>query len=451
MKFLRSLGYMEARMHYMHARLNGSTQACISIAIDGHIDIHAIYGALVKVVSEEPLLQAVIAESPTGPYFAHRPTVDLPFEVRTYGSGGGWLSVLNRENNIPLDPEQSLWRMALYHASAEEDESFIFLTMHHSIVDSYSIDSFVSRLFSAYGERGMGTGFADIGRHDSDQEFLFAKMRDGTVPLSAEERLPAVFQCSWEDFLRSVGGSGVAESRKFSRYSEVADRSTVTSCISLSEDTLSTVERYCDSVDITINSFLSAALVKAFATSDGSCSSVSLNTAFSVRRLCGVPSDRIGCYISVVPIGFAVEDIILQEDQLGKVHYRKLSQAVVKMAKHPRFYDASELTGQVDSLAKREHFSCDIGMTYGEFSVMAEYGDLRIASMTPTVNRAAGNAAIYVHVLRVRNRMSISFSHTSPNTRHSWAARIMANFVERISLVAPGVQTHVLPEIMIAE
>lgn len=85
MKKIRALGYMEARMHYMHSYLRGTTQGCLVLRINGELDQECFTNAVNRAVSHLPLLQCVIQENNNIPFFLKQSLkIHLSFLMGTY-------------------------------------------------------------------------------------------------------------------------------------------------------------------------------------------------------------------------------------------------------------------------------------------------------------------------------------------------------------------------------
>jgi NRPS condensation-like uncharacterized protein len=420
----RQLGYMEARMHYMQACLNGTTQGCLALKVNGCFNQEQFSLAVESVVARIPHARCIIAERGNTPFFLEETTPTLPLNFESGVRATQWLQIFNRENNSALDHSSALWRLTVCPVEDMADLTYIYMSLHHSIADGTSADIFIDEIFKAY---------ASIDGEIAQTDFEF-------LP-PAENLLPAGLTQSWEDFnsvFNQVAASPVQKKDEFVCSVDLAQRATKTLELTIAPEKLADIESYCKDINLPLNSFLSTALLRAYHVvkydMTGALHPVSFHTTFSLRRLCGLGKNSFGCYMSVVPMTFTHEQLSCSSYELIKVHHKKISQSILKLSRQPVSFNSQAIKAQVAGIANSRNFACDIGFTFGESNVRRQYNQLSIEHIYPTVNRSAGNIALVIHCLKYNSSINISINYTSPNQTDEFVNSVLAKFTENLSI-----------------
>jgi hypothetical protein len=426
MKKNRPLGFMEARMHLMQAELGGSTQAILAVALNGILD-HSIFIQAVKDVSDQiEFLRSTIQENASELYYEVSSSFQPEIHVHQIAKADEWIQELNHQNNRVLDPTKALWRLHLLSVVSDPQQHFLFLVFHHAIIDAGTLDRILDQLLTTYSARF----------HERDSGTLNQQVTHIDEPINpaAEQLMLPVFTHTWEEFLAdsTVRNKSLPAVLSHDRVADLEERTTKTEFILISKDISSHIEDYCSFHKSSVNSYLSACLLQTFHELYPYKEDVSLHSAFSLRRLCGVKDTAIGCYINVIPMAFAQGVVSLPTRELMKAHQEALSRAVFSIQKLPRHYELSAMKSSVASMASKKHFSCDMGFTHGVFTVKYEYDPLRVEFLCPTVNRRAANALFFVHGIQFANQIGISVSAALPSCDAVAYTRFISVFKEKL-------------------
>lgn len=334
-----------------------------------------------------------------------------------------WLEVFNQENNTYLNHEKSLWRLRICSPSNQENKHFIYLTLHHAVADGISADIFLDKIFSEYTEN-----------ESVDLEKTF------DILPAAEDILSSPFTQSWEHFRQTFSDALALEkhqSSEIKQFCPIEERSTKTEVLSIENEALAIIENYCEKAGYSVNSFLSTALVKAYNTAllvfGGVSNTLSFHTTFSLRRLMGLDTNGFGCYMSILPMTFSLEEQNKSIDDFAKVHHKKVTKSILMFSKQPVSYDSNVLKKQSESFSTMKTFHSDIMFTYGESTIKSSYGDLNIELICPTANRSVGNLALTAHVLKHNNTLDISINCTVPNQEAEFVDQVLNYLKENLT------------------
>lgn len=416
---IRNLGFMEARMHYMLACLNGNTQSGMALQLEGPLDNERLVRALAITINSIDALNCKIVDDEQGLRFVEAPASADQLEFVVLDKQEQWWDMFQQENNRSLDAQAALWRIVCCSVSGDDQRHYLYLTFHHAITDASSIEVVIDVLLSTYARLTEDNAV----EMEVEQHYPFLP------PI--EEMLPPLFTQTWDDYTAMLSKAVAPDPDTllpFAEHVDVEQRVTRTEYISLDKATLARVEEHCQQRNIPLNSYLSAALIKSYQKTIDTAHDIAFHIAFSLRRLGKVSNNSIGCYIAVVPMGFTQEEASEQLQQVAKTHHKRLSAAIMKVPKHPRAYDAKTLESQTHAVAGATRFVCNIGFSFGEFNVKEHYGPLELKAMYSSVNRAAGMIAVAVQGVRHNDKLDITINHTVPNLDSTAAEKMCAEF-----------------------
>lgn len=426
MKKVRPLGFMEARMHLMQTELGGSTQAILAVALNGIIDQSIFFESVNEVSNKIEFLRSTIQEADNELYYAVRSSFKPDIHIHQLAHVEDWIQELNHQNNCVSDPARALWRIHLLSVDSNPQQHFLFLIFHHAIIDAGTLDRILDQLLTTYSMRFYERDSGTLNRQVTDI--------DEPINPAAEQLMLPVFTHTWKEFLADTAerNKSIPCVLPHDLVASLEERTTKTEFILIAKDISSRIEDYCQFHKSSVNSYLSACLLQTFHELYPYKEDVSLHSAFSLRRLCGVKDAAVGCYINVIPMSFTQAVVSLSPREIMKAHQEALSKAVFSIQKLPRQYDLPALKSGVAAMASKKQFSCDMGFTHGVFTVKEEYGPLRIEFLCPTVNRRAANALFFVHGIQFGNQIGISVSAALPSCDATAYARFISVFKEKL-------------------
>lgn len=392
-KIVRRLGYIEARMQSMHSILNGTTQCTFCIELKGDIDIVKFKIAINSLKEEFDALNYSIESIENDYYFILSENNKIPLQEKKLNSEFDWTNALIEENNLILDEKFMLWRV-LVGIPAEKNpnrNTYIYFTWHHAMADAFSIDIVLSRLFNLYVNNSYSLKESELNNKNS-----------------LEHSLPSNFIENWKDFLdRSLEAPNRKRVMYGSKY-KLLDRETYSQAYSLSDKVLSKLKLSGNS----INTCIAASLLKSYREILSTGTGISMQTAFSLRKIAGLGSQDVGCHISVLELEFDDIELSYGLSELATVYKSKIAKSVINIQKHPAAYQTEVIKNSAFDASKYDHCTFDIIFTSACSNIKKENKNLDFGSIYPTANRNMGNAVIYIHALEFEDSIDLTFNIT---------------------------------------
>ena len=170
------------------------------LRVTGHVDLAVLQGALDDVVARHELLRTVVVRDADPPYQQVFPPCQVPLEVTdlppvTGTSRDMVLQELLRETGTMSAREVPLLRARL--CRFDDRDSALFLTVHHSVSDAWSIQLIIRDLSAFYAARVTGTP-AELPPVRQYREY--AEWQRVKATSSAEDGAPAY----WRDKLHGA-------------------------------------------------------------------------------------------------------------------------------------------------------------------------------------------------------------------------------------------------------
>lgn len=416
-RVVRRLGFGEARMHVMQSLLHGSTQGAVCVRAVGEIDPRRFAEALAGIRARHAMLGLTVQEI-DGEFFFAESTADTRIDwLPTRSAPDDGLAVLQQQNAIPLDAARETWRVVVVPYAASEPTHDVLVVMHHAIMDAGGTDTLLNELFAALAGEALPTHATPVG------------------PDAESACLVSVDWSQFQDVQKTLAGR-VHDTRPQRHRGAAAlqDRRTVTRAFRLSSTATALLLAECERTGVTVNSHVSAALLRAVRAQSPERDEFALHTAVSLRRLCPASeATPFGCYLAVVPTFHRVADAGIEIAPLAKEHQSALQSAFVRYAKPPRDYDAQALRGGAERLRSGDTFVNDIGFTYAESSLRTQYGALRLTQLHVVAGRAAGNAAAVLHGLKFGDEIFFTLSHVDPLQSEDWADGVLRHLVHALN------------------
>jgi hypothetical protein len=421
---------MEARMHAMHALFRGTTQGAVAVRLTGRLDQDALRRSVRRVGQAHEILRSTILDDGGGPTLVPGAEPQLELEVRAADPDKSWLAVAQEENERPISPKQCLARLILIapdtSTPANPNESYeLILLVHHAIMDGAAADTFFHELLSlASGE--------------------LAELAPRPLPLSAERLLPEKLRMGWREYTEAQRAGPRLPVPPYRRTAPMEERRTMVNAAHLEPHEVLALERRCAAHGITVNSYASGALVCAVRQHSPERAGLTLNTTFSLRRLCNasLSSDQLGCFMTVVPVVHEFSQSSVDIERTSSHHQAALGRAVMQAARHPDSHSWAELRDGLAGLGDVTRFVSDIGITFGESRLRSEYGQLQVRQLYATVNRTAGNLALVVHGTKLADRLFFTINHTAPLQDDAWAAGVGADFLTLLRAPTTSDRAH---------
>src|SRR5581483_6793812 len=171
-----------------------------TIRITGPVDLAVLQGALDDVVARHELLRTVVVRDANPPYQQVYPPCPVPLEVTDVPPAPGTarntiIQELLRETGTISARHAPLLRARL--CRFDDRDSVLFLTVHHSASDAWSIGVILRDLGAYYAARATGTPAA---LPPVRQYREYAEWQRATATSSAEDGAPAY----WRDKLRGA-------------------------------------------------------------------------------------------------------------------------------------------------------------------------------------------------------------------------------------------------------
>lgn len=417
MTVMRELGFMEARMHLLHAGFDGSTQGGLAMRIEGELDGTRLAAALERVKARHEILSCVIEEREGSLYFV-KADVPLPLTLCSVDDDSAWRAVLAELNDQPL-AASSLWRIVVLSRDVQGGAPVhdLLLFVHHALMDGSAADNFLEALLEAYA--GVG--------------------QEGTVlalPPAAEHAVPPMLQLereAWAAWQKSVpaANAGLAPLPHRAHAAQAA-RHTQFDTVQLDASLSAALEARARAAGSTLNSWLSAALIQAVGAHTPGRERLALYSTFSLRRLCAarIKPDDIACCMAIVGTAHAlpVQDL----EMVAREHHAALAKAVLQQTRQRSSYRLDELRADMASLKEATGFALDLAFTFGESRLKPQYGPLRVVHLYPIVNRRAGNVALAVHGVRFNGCCHLTFNRTDPLQSGQWAGQVRQAFIDAL-------------------
>jgi len=165
--------------------------------ITGHVDLAVLQGALDDVVARHELLRTVVVRDADPPYQQVFPPCQVPLEVKdllpvTGKSRDMVIQELGYQTDTINAREVPLLRARL--CRFDDQDSVLFVTVHHSVSDAWSLEVIMRDLGAFYASRATGTP-AELPPVRQYREF--AEWQRASATSSAEDGAPAF----WRDKL----------------------------------------------------------------------------------------------------------------------------------------------------------------------------------------------------------------------------------------------------------
>jgi condensation enzyme len=168
--------------------------------IVGHVDLAVLQGALDDVVARHELLRTVVIRDADPPYQQVHPPCQVPLEVRdlppvTGKSRDMVIQELGYQTDTINAREVPLLRARL--CKFDDQDSVLFVTVHHSVSDAWSLEVIMRDLGAFYASRVTGAP-AELPPVRQYREY--AEWQRASATSSAEDGAPAY----WRDKLRGA-------------------------------------------------------------------------------------------------------------------------------------------------------------------------------------------------------------------------------------------------------
>jgi condensation enzyme len=162
--------------------------------ITGHVDLAVLQGALDDVVARHELLRTVVIRDADPPYQQVHPPCQVPLEVRdlppvTGKSRDMIIQELGYQTDTINAREVPLLRARL--CKFDDQDSVLFVTVHHSVSDAWSLEVIMRDLGAFYASRVTGAS-AELPPVRQYREF--AEWQRASATSSAEDGAPAYWQ-----------------------------------------------------------------------------------------------------------------------------------------------------------------------------------------------------------------------------------------------------------------
>jgi len=217
------------------------------IRIAGHVDLALLQGALDDVVERHELLRTLVVRDADPPYQMVRPPCPVPLEVRdpppVTGKSRDMIVqelIVEVEASTMTAREVPMLRALLY--KFDDRDSVLFLTVHHSVSDAWSLQVIMRDLGAFYAARrgGIPAKLPEVRQYREYSEWQRANASD-----AAEDGAPKYWleklHGAREFTIPNDHGHPENYSRPYSLHVHVIEADVITAASALATDTRSTI------------------------------------------------------------------------------------------------------------------------------------------------------------------------------------------------------------------
>lgn len=431
------LGFWPTINKIYHDRYRCSGQSLAALCVDGPLGAAPLAQCLFLLQNRHPLLQALITESTAGCTFTRaawlalppdaRPAT-VPLQVIERRSEDHWKEVAHTE----IDRDAAAGAACLWRAVALQDSAGhvreIIMLFHHSLCDGMSMTRFVHDLLELTGRAAAGQ---TLPRELEPLPLLgpVEAMLPPPLPAARPAARPAAEQTPWP----------------FERWAPLQDRSTRILYWKIEADLLERIRRHCRREHTTVNSALTAALLRAAAPADGR--DVACSSGLNLRPRCTPPlsGDHFGCFIMMLQTGHTLSRVQTFWDLARTCRTDIEAEIALRRAQGflPRRFHRAFLEGTMrDNLAsgneRREFIGGPVLSNLGVLDYPDTCGPLRVRDLYCVTSQLSGLYMLFLGLYSLYGRLFCSLSHTVPLLSAATADRIAADFTDELQQACPS-------------
>jgi hypothetical protein len=415
MRFVRELGRMESQMAAYHETLNGGTQTCSRLSVQGPLTAAGLRTAAHALFKKYAFLRCSMERlGDRYQLYEHDDFSRITLRFRTQAAPWDWASNLEVEAQENLDASHALWRLLLI--SSEDGQSHeILLTAHHAVCDGLSIILFFSDLL------------AKLDR-------CVSQVRE-SMPQDEMESLPVPKKIEWwlpqEAFPQETQTLASPE-LPYSTVVAPGSRSINCHWVRLEADDVSLIQANARSQGVSVGSWLAAAY--GMAAEEVLDHEFVLRTAVSLRQrlsLTATEQKQMACYIAVssVPAGLDRTSI----SRRARAYHAAIQDYLQEPGRWQIPLSFAEIQKKTRDLAVARTFPHGISITnLGRVQFPTDIQHFRVDDFCMLAVRNAGNFALSLHIASVNSILNCGFAFANPLISPERVGQVARRFVQHL-------------------
>lgn len=414
----RGLGGQESFFYRIHEELfGGPAVLCVSARIEGPLDIQLVKHACHHLQGRHPALRARIAAGDAGPLFVFDvPYRDIPVHSFFELGRTDLRVVVAREVDTPFDVSKCLWRVLLITDRAELERHYLLLSLHHSICDGRS----------AVRLAGEMIGYCAS---------IFAGEAVHVDPLPLRPPLEELIRSPAQAALKTSGTSGPgddgADAENVMPFHEVqppGKRHTRFRVHALRTGGSAALLERCRRENVTVAAALAAVGLMTMSRHFGGLR-VRMDASASITGSPGleIGDEELWCRETLT--GLDYEDTEgrglweLARDCDGRLAGASSDNAYL-------FADtARDPAEDIERLRRARHFPVSCLLIQAGHIGPGQRGPFTTGSIALISGRQAAEHIMVISTATVGDALFLTFAHTSPLIRESWADRFVSDFL----------------------
>lgn len=430
------LGFWPTINKIYHDCYRCSGQSLAALRIDGPLNAATLAQCLSLLQNRHPLLQALIAESSAGYTFTRTAWLALspdgrraavPLQVIARRNEDHWKEVARTEIDRDVAAgAHCLWRtVALQDAAGHVRE--LLMLFHHSLCDGMSMTRFVHDLLEL-----AGCAAADQALPPERAPLPLLGPVEAMLPPPDPADRPATRPdpetASWP----------------FEQWAPLEERATRILYWHIEAELLDRIRQHCRRTHTTVNSALTAALLRAAAPADGQ--RVPCSSGLNLRPRCAPPlsRDHFGCFIMMLQTSHTRArhqtfwDLAraCQADSAAEIALRR-AQGFLPRRFHRAFLESTMRDNLAAAEERREFPGGPVLSNLGVLDYSDTCGPLRVRDLYCVTSQLSGLYMLFLGLYSLYGRLFCSLSYTEPLLSAATANRIAATFTEELQRACP--------------
>ena len=280
---------IESQRRFVHFKETDVNNVAIAVRINGELNKDLLFNAIDTVLIKHPILAVNFAKNAEGKLmqFINKDSIT----VTSIESKDQEIFEHFKRFNKNFDLQSNLCRFQLVKVNT--CLNYLFIVVHHSIFDGYSIDILLNDIFTSYGNSGSNVSSSDINFLD----YVYAENYDPSIN--------ALFENSKEFWIKKFNGNRNLTCSSFKPdFNNTIPGKINRLFYDLDENLLNLIDNTCERLNISRNDYFTAVYAKLLSLYNTSQDHVLLYGIFSGRTL-KVQQDMIGVFTTALPILFA--------------------------------------------------------------------------------------------------------------------------------------------------
>ncbi|MDN3503948.1 MAG: condensation domain-containing protein [Rhabdochlamydiaceae bacterium] len=415
----RKLGYIESLFYYIHEESFGTNNTLVFAQVSGELKEDILKRSIEALFNEHPFLRSKIVEEEG--YLWVKSTVKFSDISIEFGEIEGKCEDIGEKYlKDPFSPNGPLWKLKILR---KKKQNWIFLKIHHSVLDAISGINFVRDMIEFY-ERIEKNPFEKF-----DELHMLAPIEQ----LSGSNK-------SLTDYIeenQSIKPSKL-DHFAFDKQCPLEERVTKIHHFEFPKDEYRAIHKTTRSNDISINSFLVAVACFAYAKFRGGKINIPFITPINLRQKCNpaISKDNFGLYITLITT-FHEIDPTQNIFTFARKYKQQLDELIPITGAMPSDLETTSYETLKESFTpfrpQDQCFKSGLGLSNaGNIPFTGKGVDLAIEKIYYNVSRVAGDFPFLLHVSTLNETMFISLSYPKPLITNQQALQFCSYFIEII-------------------